>query len=283
MVHVKVSENGDAELVTPLTDDEIKEFNERVERCRFEYVRNGLKDALDIILITATCFYRQFPSSAGHPALSLDDLIDSITEVVSTAMLRVDDMSDAELEQIAGHTNYVYDAFRLVEPFLPNGVLPRNYQLFRKGIDARGSYLRKVFDIYQIICTPIEQYKGSDVGYSSMLRFKKILADYPGGKTLNLMGTAPDSPGYVVYDNKPLSNVFDFAYQQILAELLQWADNNLDNDDVKYKYCSFLTQHASDISNYVKIKPLHSNVTGKEKEEMYMFFYRWFLKEQASE
>ena len=83
--------------ITPLTDDELKEFNEKVEHGKLLPIRNILKDTLDIIHITVKHFYRHLPSNVGYENLSTDDLIDSITTAISNAMLQVDEMDDKKV------------------------------------------------------------------------------------------------------------------------------------------------------------------------------------------
>lgn len=274
-------ENNNKLSVTPLTDDEVNEFNEEVERSCFLQIRNDLKDALDVILITVNYFCRHFPSDVGHPDLSADDLSDSIATAISTAMLQVDEMDATELAKIAEHTNYVYDAFKLVEPYLPDGVLPRNYQPLSEGLNSpRAGYLRKICDILHILSISAMQYKGSDVGYISARYLKNRLVEYPGGKAL-CGSLTPDDPGYVIYNNKPFGQSSAYpAIVSTLRQLRQWSDENLD-DNCKDKFFAFVMRHEADIYSYIKIKALYNPLSREISDELCTFFYRWFLKEQA--
>jgi hypothetical protein len=267
--------------VTSLTDDEIKDFNTEVEHNCFLPIRNSLKDALDVILLTVNYFYRHFPSDSGHPDLSTDDLIDSITTAVSTVMLKVDEMDATELTKIAEHDNYVYDAFKLVEQYIPDGVLFRNHQPMVRGMSfPHEGYLRKVLDILNILCIPAMQYKGSDIGYGTAICLKSKLAEFPGGKTI--MSYIPGEQGYKVYSNKPLAHSYDSIYPTAISTLRLWSDENLD-DTSKDKFFAFLMRHVSDIFKYIQVKQLCDPLSESACKDMCTFFYRWFLKEQADE
>lgn len=263
----------------PLTDDEIKEFNAEVENNYLLPIRNGLKDALDIILLTVNYFYRHFPSDAKYPDLSTDDLKDSIATAVSTAMLKVDEMGTAELAKIAEHANYVYDAFKLVESYIPDGVLLRNYQPVVKGMNPHEGYLRKVLDILNILWIPAMQYKGSDIGYGTAMYLKSKLAEFPGGK--NIVSYTPADQGYIVYNNKPSGHSpYNSTYPTAISTLRFWSEANLD-DTSRDKFFAFLMRHESDIFRYVQVKQLCNPLSEFAHKDMCTFFYRWFLKEQT--
>ena len=264
----------------PLTDDEIKEFNTEVENNCLLPIRNGLKDALDAILLTVNYFYRHFPSDAKYPDLSTDDLRDSITTAVSTAILKVDEMSTTELAKIAEHANYVYDAFKLVESYIPDGVLFRNYQPVVRGMNPHEGYLRKVLDILNILCIPAMQYKGSDIGYGTAMYLKSRLVEFPGGK--NIISYTPGDHGYIVYNNKPSGYPpYNSIYPTAMSTLRLWSEANLD-DTSRDKFFAFLMRHESDIFRYIQVKQLCNPLSEFAHKDMCTFFYRWFLKEQAT-
>ena len=266
--------------VNPLTDDEIKEFNTEVENNCLLPIRNGLKDALDAILLTVNYFYRHFPSDAKYPDLSTDDLRDSITTAVSTATLKVDEMGTTELAKIAEHANYVYDAFKLVEQYIPDGVLFRNYQPMVRGMSfPHEGYLRKVLDILNILCIPAMQYKGSDIGYGTAMCLKSKLAEFPGGKTI--ISYIPGDPGYIVYNNKPLVHPYNSIYPTAMSTLRLWSEANLD-DTFRDKFFAFLMRHESDIFKYIQVKQLCNPLSEFAHKDMCTFFYRWFLNEQTT-
>ena len=280
MEAINPSKNEDVKSVTSLTDDELKEFNKEIENNYLLPIRNGLKDALDAILLTVNYFYRHFPSDSGYPDLSTDDLIDSISTAVSTAMLKVDEMDAAELTKIAEHTNYAYDAFKLVEEYIPKGVLSQGYQPIVPGMNfPHEGYLRKVVDILSILRIPAMQYEGSDIGYVTSIHLKNRLAEYPGGKATTTV--IPGDPGYVVYTNKPVVCTNVSIYQVVMLTLKQWADKNLD-DNSNDKFFAFLLRHESGIIKYIKLEQLKNPLSGFDYTAACTFFYRWFLKEQAS-
>ena len=283
MEAINPSKNEDVKSVTSLTDDELKEFNKEIENNYLLPIRNGLKDALDAILLTVNYFYRHFPSDTGYPDFSTDDLIDSISTAVSTAMLKVDEMDATELTKIAEHTNYVYDAFKLVEEYIPKGVLSQGYQPIVPGMNfPHEGYLRKVVDILNILCSPAMQYKGSDIGYITATHLKNILAKFPGGNAITC--TIPGDYGYTVYRNTPVGRPYDFIYPTAMSTLRLWADANLD-DTSKDKFLLFLVKHELDVLYQFKSlheKQLYNPRTKFDYEDTCTFFYRWFLKEQAS-
>ena len=276
--------------ITPLTDDELKEFNEKVEHGKLLPIRNILKDTLDIIHITVKHFYRHLPSNVGYENLSTDDLIDSITTAISNAMLQVDEMDDKKLAKIAKHANYVYDAFKLVEMYIPDGMFPSGYQPnisyplpgCIKIPDTHTNYLRKVFDIYQILSAPIGTYKGSDIGYTSTIRLKALLAEYPGGKALGATCNGPDMLGYAIYNTVlPYPYYVNTSDQDKWPDIMKWVYENVKNID-EGEFYEFLNTHKSEIAAYTKLKASYPNLTDDEKDEMCKLFVRLFLKEQAS-
>ena len=259
METINPSKNTD---VTQLTDDEIKDFNTEVEHRCFLPIRNGLKDALDVILVAVNYFYRHFPSDAGYPDLSTDVLLDSISTAVSTVMLKVDEMDTTELAKIAEHTNYAYDAFKLVEEYIPKGVLSQGYQPYVKGMNfPHEGYLRKVVDILSILRIPAMQYEGSDIGYVTSIHLKNRLAEYPGGKSV--FDCLPGDYGYTVYRNTPVGRPYDFIYPTAMSTLRLWADANLD-DNSKDKFLLFLVKHELDVLYQFRSlheKQLHNPLT----------------------
>lgn len=266
--------------VTSLTDDEIKDFNTEVEHECFLPIRNGLKDALNVILLTVEYFYRHFPSDAGHPDFSTDDLIDSMTTAVSTVMLKIDEMDATELAKIAEHDNYVYDAFKLVKEYIPEGVLNHaDIQFVRRRSFPDEGYLRKVLDILNILRIPAMRYMGSDVAYGTAICLKNILAKYPGENAITSI--LPGESGYTVYTNKLSRHSDNSIYPTAMSTLRLWSDENLD-DTTKDKFFIFLIRHESDISKYIQVKQQQNSVADFDYKGMCTFFYRWFLKEQQS-
>ena len=268
-------ENNNKLSVTPLTDDEVKKFNKEIDCILCSPVRNSLKDALDAILFTVKVFYRNFPSFIGHSDLSTDDLIDAIVTAVSTAMLRVDEMGVAELRRIAERADYEYIAFKLVEGYIPNGMLSCKDQLsgVKDYVSLRARYLRKVSDICGIADTQTNWYNGADINYSTSAYFKSKLAECPGGKTLASTINIPGDLGYIIYGNiLPTRNT---EQPSVISMLKQWADENVD-DSCRDKFFAFLMRHEADVFTYAKV---HRHDLEKS-DEVYVFFYRWFLKEQ---
>ena len=268
-------ENNSKLSVTPLTDDEVTKFNKEIDCILCSPVRNKLKDALDAILFTVKVFYRNFPSSVGHSDLSTDDLIDATVTAVSTAMLRVDEMDVAELRRIAERANYEHIAFKLVEGYIPNGMLSCKDQpsSVKDYVSLRARYLRKISDIGAIADTQTNWYDGADINYVSTKYLKSKLTECPGGETLASVITVPGDPGYIIYGNiLPARNT---EQPSVISMLKLWADENVD-DSCRDKFFAFLMRHEADVFNYAK---LHRHDFEKS-DEVYVFFYRWFLKEQ---
>lgn len=278
-------ENNSEISVTPLTDDEIKEFNKEVEHTKLLPIRDALKDILHVIELTAVYFYHHIPKTENtDEVVSVDDLIDSVYVAIDDAIMSVDEMDDAELVRIKGHPNLAYDAYRLVAMHLPDGLFtkhynPLPYQAYNPVahvIDPHAAYLRKVFDIYQILRTPAEKYRGADLGYSSALALREALNDYPGGKFIsrNVLPehTMYNLPPYVIAQEPVLC----FAHS---AWIQGWADENLEYD--KHEFLSFVTNHSQDIIDYIELKHLGNTPNDKQVDGMCTLFYRWFLSERA--
>lgn len=255
--------------VTPLTDEDVNEFNKEFEGVICAPIRNELKDALDVVLITLKAFYRRFPA----PDQVIDELIDATTKAVSAAMRTVDEMDVVELGRIEERSDYAEAAFKLVQPCIPSGVLSCKDSLSAKDVALRASYLRKVLDMYKIISTPTSWYTGSDIGYSCATYLKNKLAQYPGGKTLAGTVYIPGDPEYKVYEGR--SRVRDSEHPAVISTLKHWADENVD-DDYRDKFFAFLMRHEADIFKYTQMNTLFL----EENDEICVFFYRWFLKEQ---
>lgn len=279
-------ENSNTLSVTPLTDDEIKEFNKEVEHAKLEPIRDALKDILHVIKLTATYFYHHMPETENADvARSVDDLIDAVSEAIDAAIMNVDKMDTAELARIKGHSNLTWDAYRLVSMYLPYGLFrehynPVSYQAYNPVAhvnDPHIAYLRKVFDIYQILRTPAGKYRGADLGYSSALALREALTDYPGGKFISRTVL----PEHTMYDLPPYAilqePVLCFAHSSWIQG---WADENLEYD--KHEFLSFMTNHSQDIIDYIELKNLGNLLDDKQVDDMCTLFYRWFLKEQAS-
>ena len=263
MTFIITPKNEGAELTIPLTDAEIRKFKEKVYDARLPSIRDRIKDALDIIHFTIKYFIRH---NMHVISSDRDATINAWDKIISDAMLRVDAIHDIDLEEITDNTNYVQDAFKLVETYLQNGVLLRGCKSFSKDLHPNTSYLRKVLDIYRILCVPTEQYIGSDIAYSSDV----TNAVYP------------------VYSTKlPYPNCVDPTYSTILTEwadknLKEWANKNLKCDIDKDEFYEFVRRHKSDITNYAKLKHSYPYLNYNEKDKMRKFFVRWFLKEQSS-
>ena len=283
MEAINPSKNEDVKSVTPLTDEELKKFNTEAEYKCFLPIRKGIKDVLDVILITVKYYYRHISLGNEHPDFSADALTDSITKTITAVMHHVDEMDAAELTKIAEHTNYAYDAFKLVEEYIPKGVLSQGYQPIVPGMNfPHEGYLRKVVDILSILRIPAMQYEGSDIGYVTSIHLKNRLAEYPGGK--GVFDCLPGDYGYTVYRNTPVGRPYDFIYPTAMSTLRLWADANLD-DNSKDKFLLFLVKHELDVLYQFKSlheKQLHNPLTKLDYEDTCTFFYRWFLKEQAS-
>lgn len=270
-------ENNNKLSVTPLTDDEVKKFNREVDCILCSPVRNNIKDALDAILFTIKCYYRWFQTSdTKFSGVSFDETIDAITKLISSAMRIVDGMDVTELRRIAERADYAHAAFKLVGSCLPDGMLLCKDQLNSKNpILLRARYLRKILDICRIVGLQTDWYTGADINYYSATYLKSKLAECPGGKTLADPIKIPSDPGYVIYGNEPV--VQNVEYPSVISTLKQWADENVD-DSCRDKFFAFVMRHESDIFNYGKVhRPDLEKV-----DEVCLFFYRWFLKEQAS-
>ena len=280
METINPSKNEDVKSVTPLTDEELKKFNTEAEYKCFLPIRKGIKDVLDVILITVKYYYRHISLGNEHPDFSADALTDSITKTITAVMHHVDEMDATELAKIAEHANYVYDAFKLVEQYIPDGVLFRNYQPMVRGMSfPHEGYLRKVLDILSILCIPAMQYKGSDIGYGTAMYLKSKLAEFPGGKTI--ISYIPGDPGYIVYNNKPLGHPYNSIYPTAMSTLRFWSEANLD-DTSRDKFFAFLMRHESDIFKYIQVKQLCNPLSEFAHKDMCTFFYRWFLNEQTT-
>ena len=261
--------------VTPLTDDEVTKFNKEIDCILCSPVRNKLKDALDAILFTVKVFYRNFPSFIGHSDLSTDDLIDATAKVVSAAMRSVDEMDAVELRRIVERADYAQIAFKLVESCIPNGVFGEDQLNPRDYVSRRARYLRKIDDILHIAGSNTMFYNGADINYANAAYLKSKLAECPGGEVLANGISVPGDPGYIIYGNiLPTRNT---EQPSVISTLKHWADENVD-DSCRDKFFAFVMRHEADVFNYAK---LHRHDLEKS-DEVYVFFYRWFLKEQAS-
>lgn len=262
-------ENNNVTSVTPLTDDEVTKFNKEIDCILCSPVRNRLKDALDAILITVKSFYRSLPAEAAEQT---DGLINATAKVVSAAMRSVDEMDAVELEWIAERSDYAQIAFKLVESCIPNGVFGEDQLNPRDYVSRRARYLRKIDDILHIVGFNTMFYNGADITYVSASRLKSKLAECSGGKTLADLIPIPGDPEYVIYGNGPVVHT---EHPSVISMLKQWADENVD-DSCRDKFFAFLMRHEADVFNYAKV---HKHDLAKS-DEVYVFFYRWFLKEQ---
>lgn len=173
--------------VTALTDDELKEFNEKIEHGKLLPMREILKDTLDIIHFTVKYYLKySVPRNENAGKDSTHELlIDSWQKIISNAKSQVDEMADDELAKIAKHDNCAQDAFNLVKMHIPVGMYQSRLTEDREfpGLSAilgelklRG-YLRKISDIYSILNTPTERYMGSTIEYFSKSRCKEYFSE----------------------------------------------------------------------------------------------------------
>lgn len=284
--------------VTPLTDDEFKEFSKKIEHGKLLPVREILKDTLDIIHFIVTYFlkYRVQEIENIEKDSTKELLIDSWGEITFNAKSRVDEMDDNELAKIAKHANYVQDAFNLVRMYVPVDMYQCSSQpvMYHEllgpssvlGARKLRGYLRKVFDIYNILNTPVWQYMGADIEYFSEKRLKELLSEFSGVKRT----TRPtsDNLGYEIYNTGLQHPYYVYLNERSLDKVigdpdifLKWADENVKDID-KDEFFEFLIKHESEISAYTKLKPSYPNLTTDEKGEICKFFVRWFLKEHVS-
>ena len=280
--------------VTPLTDDEFKEFRKRIKHGNSLPVREILKDTRDVIQFTVKYFIRHDTLIQGTK--DIDTFTDVVNLVTSNAKSRVDEMDDNELSKIAKHANYVQDAFNLVRMYIPASMYQCSSQPIMccelPGLNAvlgarklRG-YLRKVLDIYNILNTPAEQYKGAEILYLPKMNLEELLS-----KSSNVKGTTRltrDDLGYEIYNTELHYPYWVHPNEQPLDKVigdpdifLKWADENAKNIN-KDEFFEFLTRREPEISAYMKLKQSYPNLTADEKDEICKIFYRWFLKEQAS-
>lgn len=284
--------------VASLTDDEFNEFNKKIEHSKLLLVREILKDTLDIIHFTVKYFLKySVPEIENIEKDSTKELlIDSWSEITFNAKSRVDEMGDNELVKIAEHANYVHDAFNLVRMYIHVGMYQCSSQLIDghelPGISSvlgarklRG-YLRKIFDIYNILKTPVGQYMGADIEYFSVRRLNELLSKFSDVRSVT--GFTSENLGYGIYNTGLQHPYYVYPNEQLLDKVigdpdifLKWADENVKDID-KDEFFEFLTRHESEIFAYTKLKPSYPNLTADEKDEICKFFVRWFLKEQAS-
>ena len=282
--------------VTPLTDDEFKEFSKKIEHGKLLPVREILKDTLDIIHFTVKYFLKySVPEIENIEKDSTKELlIDSWSEITFNAKSRVDEMDDNELAKIAKHANCARDAFNLVKMHIPAGMYQSKLiedrefpglSVILSELKLRG-YLRKISDIYSILNTPTERYMGATIDYFSESRCKELLSELSAAKgaTHRIL----DDLGNVIYNTELRHPYYVYLNEQPLDEVigdpdifLKWADENV-NDIDKDEFFEFLTSHELEIFAYTKLKPSYPNLTADEKDEICKFFVRWFLKEQAS-
>lgn len=307
-------ENNEISL-TPLSDDELKEINEKIEHGKLLPMREILKDTLDIIHFTVKYFLKH---NVSHKLL-----MESWEKIISNAKSQVDEMTDDELAKIARHANCAQDAFNLVKMHIPVGMyqsrLTEDHEF--PGLSAilgelklRG-YLRKISDIYSILNTPTERYMGSTIEYFSKSRCKEYFSESRCEELLGelsaVRGTTHrisdsesssakgatrrmlDDLRDVIYNTGLRHPYFVYLYEkeqhheQSLDEVigdpdifLKWAENvkGIDKDE----FFGFLTSHESEISAYARLKSSYPLLNTEEKDEICKFFVRWFLKEQQS-
>jgi len=272
--------------VTPLTDDEFKEFSKKIKHGKLLPVREILKDTLDVIHFTVKYFLKY---NVSHKLL-----MESWEKITSNAKSQVDEMNDDELMKIARHANCVQDAFDLVRMHIPVGMYQCSQLIMNREIPRLSAvlgarkfrgYLRKIFDIYDILNTPTGQYMGADIEYFSSTRLEEFSSEFSGVK-----GTKrPTSSGYEIYNTELHHPYYVYLNEQPLDKVmgdpdvfLKWADKNVKDID-KDEFFEFITRREPEISAYTKSKPSYPNLTADEKDEICKVFYRWFLKEQVDE
>jgi len=274
--------------VTPFTDDEFKEFSKKIEHGKLLSVREILKDTLDIIHFTVKYFLKY---NVSHKLL-----MESWEKITSNAKSQVDEMDDDKLMKIARHANCVQDAFDLVRMHIPVGmyqcsqlIMDREIPRLSAVLGARKfrGYLRKIFDIYDILNTPTGQYMGADIEYFSSTSLEEFSNEFSGAKGTK-RPTSSDL-GYEIYNAELRHPYYVYLNEQPLDKVmgdpdvfLKWADKNVKNIN-KDEFFEFITRREPEISGYTKLKPSYPNLTADEKDEICKVFYRWFLKEQVDE
>ena len=275
--------------VTPLTDEEFKEFSKKIKHGNSLPVREIFKDTLDIIQFTVEYYLKH--SISNHKFVN-----DSCEKTISNIKSRVDEMSDDELMKITRHPNYIQDAFDLVRWFIPVGmyqcsqlIMDREIPRLSAVLGARKfrGYLRKVMDIYDILNTPTGQYLGADIKYFSSTSLEEFVNEFS-----DVRGTkrpTSDDLGYEIYNTELRHPYYVYLNEQPLDKVigdpdvfLKWADENAKDID-KDEFFDFLTRHETEIFVYTKLKPSYPNLTADEKDEICKTICRWFLKEQADE
>lgn len=275
--------------VTPLTDDEFKEFRKKIKHGNSLPVREIFKDTLDIIQFTVEYYLKH--SISNHKFVN-----DSCEKTISNIKSRVDEMSDDELMKITRHPNYIQGAFDLVRWFIPVGmyqcsqlIMDREIPRLSAVLGARKfrGYLRKVMDIYDILNTPTGQYLGADIKYFSSTSLEEFVNEFSGIK--GTKRPTSDDLGYEIYNTELRHPYWVYLNEQPLDKVigdpdifLKWADENAKDID-KDEFFDFLTRHETEIFVYTKLKPSYPNLTADEKDEICKTICRWFLKEQADE
>ena len=276
--------------VTPLTNEEIDEFNKEVDHGLLLPYRQQLKQALLVIRLTCWNSY-----IVQQKLISIDNLLVGIDEVINN----VDKMSDAELRKILTSDSCASAAYNLTKHFLPQVMILADHNSQTAPTMPISNYIRKIFDICTIINTPTNVYRCVDHGFSTALRLKEVLAEFPGGKMVGnmifpesylynqaipapVLPPAPLSAAdmYVPKMGLVWSDALDNADTQIAIR--NWMGDNLDDDHDAFK-SFFLKEHRDLPHGYVLIKyPGAQSLNESQVAEMCTFFYRWFIRDKMN-
>ena len=270
--------------VTPLTDEEIKEFNKEADRVLFLPYRQQLKMALDVIKLT--CWNHCI---AQPKLMPVDTILSNIDEVIEN----VDKMDGAELREKLTRDNFAKVAYDLTKDFLPQDMLAMSYDWQNNGMPTTPipNYIWKIFDICTLINTPVWAYKRVDPGHSTALKLKEVLAEFPGGRMIGNM----IFPSYALNNqdlpaSMPITDVYTRTIKRMWMDALidmntqtairNWMHNNLDEDHDAFA-SFFFEDHCNLPHSCVQMKyPGAQSLDETQVAEICTFMYRWFLKEK---
>ena len=268
--------------VTPLTDDEINEFNKEADHVLFLPYRQQLKMALDVIKLTCWNYCITQPK-----LMPVDTILSSIDEVIEN----VDKMDGAELREKLTRDNFAKVAYDLTKDFLPQDMLAMGYD-FTVGASTTSApnYIWKIFDICTLINTPTWAYKRVDRGFDTALKLKTVLTEFPGGKMigdtifpsyiLNNQDLPATLPLTDVYNSKSVIQRDSFNDPDNQMAMSNWMDDNL-NDDRDAFGVFFFIKHSDLPHRYLQMKyPGKESLNETQVAEICTFVYRWFLKEK---
>ena len=270
--------------VTPLTDEEIKEFNKEADHVLFLPYRQQLKMALDVIKLTCWNYCITQPK-----LMPVDTILSNIDEVIEN----VDKMDGAELREKLTRDNFAKVAYDLTKDVLPPDMLAASYDWETGGISTTSvpNYIWKIFDICTLINTPVRMYKRVDPGYSTALQLKEVLAEFPGGKMIgnmifpsyrlnnqDLPSTWPLASVYNSKSGHPWPDAVNDSNTQIAMR--NWMNCHLSDD--REAFGSFIFIEHSELPHiYAQMNyPCAQSLDETQVAEICTFVYRWFLKEK---